>query len=544
MQRSWIIILALALAGIFAGCKPREREGPSERWLQWHFAGTAALTNHSTKLPAVAALPASKELGAALVNRIFAELPKHLASPTNAALPDCTDLFEPLLQLALQREHIFEVHGEGTELKTLLLAVHIEKEQVEKMGMDMSHLKDEARLWEKNYRELITRLGLPKPKRFNLRYCGGWYATKPDKTFVDFLEMGRWVIVGIGKHRQPMLDALERINQTGDVAGKLGDRWASLEADFTKLSPAFGLPFSAWQRATLDLSARGENVVINGGITLTADTTTKPGDWAVPTNLIRDPLISFTALRATPSWLGQSAMLRGAGYGADSQAFFWAQAQIPFHSYAAMSVSNGPAAIQSIATTAPEFIRSLLSGERGRVEPGTNQAELVWKGLPIIAPRLRATNDAGRDFLMLTLFPGRPQSLPVPAELLAQLNRDGLVYYDWEITGDRLAQWKHLLQVWNVIQLRSLPQPAIAQQQWLDAVGPLLGNTVTEVTLKGARELAVARKGHTGFTAFELAWLAGQVDEFIAGPRPTRPQPPGAPEAPALPAPPAPAAPK
>jgi hypothetical protein len=52
----------------------------------------------------------------------------------------------------------------------------------------------------------------------------------------------------------------------------------------------------------------------------------------------------------------------------------------------------------------------------------------------------------------------------------------------------------------------------VPEQKWLAAVGPLLGNTVTEVTFKSPNELNIVRKSHLGLNSLELIlfshWLA------------------------------------
>jgi hypothetical protein len=50
---------------------------------------------------------------------------------------------------------------------------------------------------------------------------------------------------------------------------------------------------------------------------------------------------------------------------------------------------------------------------------------------------------------------------------------------------------------------------------WLKAVSPMLGNTVTEITVTSPKQLTLVRKSHIGFNALELVlltrWLDGQL---------------------------------
>ena len=48
----------------------------------------------------------------------------------------------------------------------------------------------------------------------------------------------------------------------------------------------------------------------------------------------------------------------------------------------------------------------------------------------------------------------------------------------------------------------------MAALPWITAVGPKLGNTVTEVTANSPKEWSLVRKSHVGFTGAELVALA------------------------------------
>lgn len=61
------------------------------------------------------------------------------------------------------------------------------------------------------------------------------------------------------------------------------------------------------------------------------------------------------------------------------------------------------------------------------------------------------------------------------------------------------------------------------------AIGPKLGNTVTEITFKGPNELNVVRKSHLGLNSSELIFLS----HWLA----TKTFPPRSPFVPAIPSP-------
>jgi hypothetical protein len=123
--------------------------------------------------------------------------------------------------------------------------------------------------------------------------------------------------------------------------------------------------------------------------------------------------------------------------------------------------------------------------------------------------------------------------------LFAQVRgRTNLVYYDWEITEDRLSHSRQLYQLAALVAWRKTGTNT-PSRLWLDKIGSLLGNTVTEVTQTAPNELFLVRKSHLGFTGIELATLSAWLDslEFpfhISAPPSLPGRPPKSPAASAL----------
>ncbi|MFM8471559.1 MAG: hypothetical protein ACKODH_16615, partial [Limisphaerales bacterium] len=152
----------------------------------------------------------------------------------------------------------------------------------------------------------------------------------------------------------------------------------------------------------------------------------------------------------------------------------------------------------------------------GRIAFTTNRTEIGWVGMPILVPFVRPAPEPGDDFLlfgsMAGIIPMGPNTNPPPAELLNQfLPRTNLVYYDWEITEAKLAQWVPIFQI--TAMLSANPSfPGAAANQWLRAVSPKLGNAITEITAASAAELKAVRRSDIGLTAIELALLTRWLD--------------------------------
>ena len=132
-------------------------------------------------------------------------------------------------------------------------------------------------------------------------------------------------------------------------------------------------------------------------------------------------------------------------------------------------------------------------------------------------PFVRPAPEPGDDFLlfgsMAGIVPSGPNTNPPPAELPNQfLPRTNLVYYDWEITEAKLAQWVPIFQLTAMLSANPSLPGAAAANQWLRAVSPKLANTITEVAASSPTELRAVRRSDLGLTAIELTWLARWLD--------------------------------
>ena len=81
------------------------------------------------------------------------------------------------------------------------------------------------------------------------------------------------------------------------------------------------------------------------------------------------------------------------------------------------------------------------------------------------------------DFLVGGFFPNVGQSRRLPRqELSAALSPPNLVYYHWEVTGERLKELPQLSQlVLLLTQHQQLDGQSVAAK-WLDRIGPALGH--------------------------------------------------------------------
>ena len=150
----------------------------------------------------------------------------------------------------------------------------------------------------------------------------------------------------------------------------------------------------------------------------------------------------------------------------------------------------------------------------------SNRNYLAWGNVPFIQPYLQPATNAGQTFLEVGIFPLPSRQTPPPPDLFNQLGgRPNLVYYDWEITPQRLWNSRLLWDFFHILS-RHLPQPenspsknwlmALLAELWKDPANP--SQSVTEITQVSPTELRLIRKSHVGLTGFELASLSAWMD--------------------------------
>jgi hypothetical protein len=240
----------------------------------------------------------------------------------------------------------------------------------------------------------------------------------------------------------------------------------------------------------------------------------QPEKWNVPSDLILDPLIGFTAIQGVRKELERSKWVQGLGLEKiPNQIFAWNRSSSPFAVWVAADVGNGGSAVTNIyEKVVPQLNQKLEGAGLGRILMHTNRTFVYWPGLPIIVPFIEPGKGKDSSFIVGGVFPmleDKPK--PAPKELFEQLNQKNLVYYDWEITEARMGQYRPLWQL-NYMLRNFVPISTSPSENWIAAVGPKLQNTVTQATLEGPQRLKVVRQSQTGFSALELVLLAHLLD--------------------------------
>jgi len=263
----------------------------------------------------------------------------------------------------------------------------------------------------------------------------------------------------------------------------------------------------------VSIAPRGEYIRTEARVLLAEPLSWRFDPWRVPTNLISEPLTTFSVVQGIKPFLDAIPGLQELGLEHPPKQFCaWGQRR-SFNTFCAFPMENASNVLSRIATNAPSLVKKFVEAPPGNLTYNTNKSELLWTGLPLAIPLIRSVADAGQDYFLFGLLPPSTRMLPPPSEIFAQLeNRQDLVYYDWEITQDRLEQARFLYQIIDMTQLRTLASTNEPSFRWAEQVAPRLGNCVTEVVVTSPKELKLTRKSHIGFTGFELATLLRWLD--------------------------------
>jgi hypothetical protein len=239
--------------------------------------------------------------------------------------------------------------------------------------------------------------------------------------------------------------------------------------------------------------------------------------WRIPTNFIRNPINSFSAARGIAPWLGNLPHVQEMHLGhLPNQAIIWSLPGLPFSTRLAVPTANASNDLAQLTPSLISMLNGILKSHPTFTQAQlTNQHIVLTGGSPFTMPYVQAMHEPTGDFLLAGLFPVPPEtnSPPLPTELMKIISSEPkLVYYNWEITGERIPQWESLLEVYLITSgLIQAPQDAPGIQ-WLQQTRTNLLNCQTEITLTAPHELTLLRSSQTGFTGLELTALQYWVD--------------------------------
>lgn len=541
--------MAIALLALAGGCKkssaPPAGPPPVETVARLHWVGKHKLEADpaATNFVSIWNLPESARLQAQTLDKLALApwlLGRGPAATNGAPAP----LLRALLDDLVQQEACLEIRNATNLPGELVLAVRL--------------ADDRAARWRTNLATVLQSLTGLEPAADT---HGGWTLRKHDTpNRLDLARAGEWTLVGLANDTNTLLGEIAaRIARAGSpVPNPATNAWISADLNLPRAAAALGLNWRLpkdWPALSLNLEPKGDAVRTAGHLKFPRPLPFTLDPWNVPTNLISEPLVSFTALRGVQPWLSSLPLWQKFQAGPfPNQLYFWARDGMPFLTYAAAPSAGASNTLNKIA----DYLTSdgnnwLAKNATGKFAISTNFHGILWADIIIMSPRLESVATGHGDFLFAGLVPNMGTKRPMPAELLQQfVGRDDVVAYDWEMTGPRIEQWLYFGQLTRMLLNKAqVPAPGTSVA-WLRALENVLGNCGTVVTRTGPDRLDFTRNSTIGLSAVELHllvdWLESPLfpkglNTFLGEPTPVpKPRPPRNPAAPATNSP-APAAP-
>jgi hypothetical protein len=274
---------------------------------------------------------------------------------------------------------------------------------------------------------------------------------------------------------------------------------------------------------SLAIAGDGANVLTQGKMIFPGPLHVECEPWLFPTNLIPEPLNSFTAVRGLRPWLSSWKIWNGLPLDAPSQLCFWSLPGKDSQVYFAAPLPEASNQVNHLT----EYLLAKTNpwlATNGYVQferlPESNGAS--WGNLPSIRPFFKFVDTAHGGTIFGGLLPDttpgtntqnnlytRPSRSRLLAEISAQTN---LVYYDWELTATRIDPCLYLGQVSRVVSRHAQLPLESASLKWLKVIEPGLGSSMTSVVCTGTNQLSFSRKSTVGFTGAELQLLADWLE--------------------------------
>ena len=510
--------LSMALAG---GCKKKPADSESAvredtSVVRVHWAGKKRVSTQkdAAYLMSIWNLPEAKTVESEALDKLSLApwsiregWRTNSLSSTNAT----SLLLRSLAEDLLQEESYLEIQQPSTNRgPELVLALKLSEAQ--------------SRAWQTSLATALTSL-TGSAIQSNTPSPGAWLLRKHDyPNLVQFVRAGGWTLVGLAADTNALLVDFQARIQKNNIpfAEPKTNYWLELDLDLAKLNQlgVVGLPRVAnLPRVAMTLIGEGDYVRTRGQFKFAKAPELVLSDWVIPTNLVREPFVSFTAVRGFQPLLSKAQWLKDLGVQpTPNQAFFWALGLSPVHFYSATPMPGASNLLAKLGPEMPAKVNPLLIDyARGTLEYVTNRNALLWSPMPFVTPVIESVEDAGREFLLGRLSPPLVlASNTAPAEMYSRLvSNTNLVYYDWELTEQRLMGWILLGQSARLVFWRPQIPRTDSVLSFLTAASTKLGNTVTEIVRTTPDTFSFARKSHIGFSGFELQLVA----EWLSSPQ-------------------------
>src|SRR5438093_1714395 len=430
-MRKLITVSMLAALAAGPGCRKTEpaptatASVSSDILAGYHFAGTASLAGNSnaSKLREIWALPETGKYQEQTLQKL-AHAPKVLYSDKINTEQDerGAALLRPLLDDLIRSESFLQVRGTPIKQAEWTLLAQLPPDRLKAWSAALSEL---TRLWN---------LGAPAASALE-GFAGSEVKRSAAPKLLRWVEAGPWFVLGVGEDNLPAVVAAARqIKAGGRPIPALTTNWLETELNLPRLGAALELSDAIkWPHAKLMIIGDGENVRSRMRMVFPEPVTGPLDSWQIPTNIINEPLTSFTAVRGIAPWLKNCATLAQLELTpAPNELCFWSQGHVTLQSFVAFPLKDAAAKVERAGPHASSlFNADWRSRGLAQFDWETNTHQLLWR-LPYAVPFLKSATSKGRELVVGGLFPPSPLTNPPPAELIGQVNNQPkLVCYDW-----------------------------------------------------------------------------------------------------------------
>jgi hypothetical protein len=505
----WLAIAMLAASSVWC----RAADGNDPVVVRYHFAGTVKLTDANyDEIKKILHLPSSVEYRELVLNRFAAKIAAGISGNKSGAL------VRPLLDDLLANESAGVFGVPGQQPQSFVVAVHLPA--------------DRAAAWKQNLGQ-----------------------SSDNMNGLHVRNEGEWLIVARGSALKTAEDKFATdIRKNHRPVAALSGTILEANIDWPRLSNLPVIAALPLKPAVLQLkvSPKGSHLRTEIHAHYAEPIAWKSQEWHLPTETIRDPLVSFTAGQNAAAFMKPQQWTGRIGENPlTNQFFIWSDLNLPFETSALFPRKDAARHVQLLGRKWPsDFNAELKQHDLGKLKYLAQTNEILWQGLPIITPFLTSIKEKSGEFLLAGTFVFVSGGPPAPADLWAQFKRSDLVYYDWEFSGPRLAQWRMIepllpyfptartnydTSAQSAKNAKAPHTPTTIVENWVTALIPALspskeasanGNVVTEITRSSSTDYTIVRSSQLGFTGFELLILS----HGLAGvPLPELPKPPGMP---------------
>ncbi len=332
---------------------------------------------------------------------------------------------------------------------------------------------------------------------------------------------GNWTLVS-SDHADELLAEIQAEIQASGTPYQSKSLFALKSDNVSELFQHLSLPaLPNISTVTLSSSVHKGDLLIKGSADLLEAFSFEQEEWNIPVNTIRDPLVAFTAVQGFGRKILSLPALEDAQLeAANNQFYAWTVRLTPFTSYYALPIKD---AANQIPAKADAFIASVNNSNPPLVLRNLQISKtdsMVHPGqmLPILIPFVRPALDP--DYALAGFFPIKENNLmkPAPEALFDQVRKKpDLIYYDWELTLNRWESLKPTFQILSLVSTNPFKQLKAPFYQWLDAIGPKLGNTTTLASRTSDTSFKFERRAQLGLTAFELLTIARWLENRPLG---------------------------